>query len=274
MPTTRLAPDLEDPSMNQAEFLTSPLLTQAGFRHAFFTRNGGVSSGPFESLSFSLTVGDDPERVDENFARAARALGIAPARLLFLSQVHGRAVHVVDASSLREDVIRTEGDALVSREPTLGCGVRSADCVPVLIADRQSGAVAAVHAGWRGVVAGALENAVKQLGSAGGGTPELIAAIGPHISVEAFEVSDDVAAELVACSPDPAVVTRRPSARPHIDLRRLVRAKLRALALPEAGIDDVPGCTFLDPARFFSFRRDGSKSGRHLSAIVPQALHG
>lgn len=260
--------------MNSAEFLESPLLRDAGFVHAFFTRNGGVSTGPFASLSFSHTVGDDPENVRENLARAARALGIEPARLFFLSQVHGRLVHEVDGSAIVEEVVRTEGDALVSRDPTVACGVRSADCVPVLVADRRSGAVAAVHAGWRGVVAGAVESAIERLSALVEAPAELVAAIGPHISLEAFEVSEEVASELLACSPDPGVVEGRPGARPHVDLRRLVRAKLVARGLAPEAIDDVAGCTVLEPERFFSFRRDGARSGRHLSAIVPRALHG
>ena len=251
--------------MNTAEFLTSPLLTQNGFRHAFFTRNGGVSTGPFESLNFSVTVGDHPDNVRENLARAARELDIDPEKLFFLSQVHGREFHRADARSLRDDLMRTEGDALVSSDPGVGCAVRFADCVPVLIADRRSGSVAAVHAGWRGVVAGAVESAIKALS---GSPTDLLAAIGPHISAAAFEVSDEVAAELVGCSPDPTVADRRTGARPHVDLRRLLRAQLLSLGLSPDGIDDVEGCTVLDPGRFFSFRRDGARSGRHLSAIV------
>ena len=177
--------------MNTAEFLTSPLLSRNGFRHAFFTRNGGVSTGPFDSLSFSVTVGDHPDNVRENLARAARALDIDPEKLFFLSQVHGREFHRVDVHSRRDDLIRTDGDALVSGDPAVGCAVRSADCIPVLIGDRRSGGVAAVHAGWRGVVSGAVASAVTGLS---GSPPDLVAAIGPHISAAAFEVSEDVAA--------------------------------------------------------------------------------
>ncbi|MCK6534633.1 MAG: peptidoglycan editing factor PgeF [Polyangiaceae bacterium] len=256
--------------MNTAEFLTSPALSRAGFRHAFFTRNGGASVGPYASLSFSIAVGDHPDNVRENLVRAARALDVAPDKLFFLSQVHGRDVHRVDAESSRETVLVTEGDALVSSDPSVGVGVRSADCVPVLIADQKTGSVAAVHAGWRGVELGAVAAAVRHLAAE---PRDLVAAIGPHISLEAFEVSDEVAARLRACSPDPNVVSLRPGARPHVDLRRLVRAQLVSLGLAPSAVDDVPGCTMLEPGRFFSFRRDGAKSGRHLSAIVPRGLH-
>lgn len=255
--------------MTSADFLESPLLKAAGFRHAFFTRRGGVSEGPFESLSFSESVGDDPAAVRENRLRAARVLGVEENAVLYLSQVHGNAVVEVDGSSNAKELLRIEGDALVSRAPTVACGVRSADCVPVLLADPTSGAVAAAHAGWRGTVRGVVESAVKRLREASGsGEARLIAAIGPHISLAAFEVSEEVAAELVAASPDPGVVSRSFGHKPHVDLRRVVRAKLRLLGLDDEAIDDVLGCTVGEPERFFSFRRDGARSGRHLSAIV------
>jgi YfiH family protein len=260
--------------MKHAEFLQSPVLGAAGFVHAFFTRNGGVSEGPYSSLSFSMTVGDHPDRVRENLERAARVLGVGAHRLFYLSQVHGCGVHVVDGRSEAEALLRTEGDALVSGDPSVACGVRSADCVPVLLADRDGGAVAAAHAGWRGVVAGVVESAVASLRAHAGARCDLIAAIGPHISSAAFEVSEEVAEELRAASPDPDVVGQRPGARPHVDLRRVVRAKLVALGLDPSCIDDVGGCTVGEPERFFSYRRDGARSGRHLSAIRARGLHG
>jgi copper oxidase (laccase) domain-containing protein len=98
-----------------------------------------------------------------------------------------------------------------------------------------------------------------------------LAAIGPHISQRAFEVSEDVAAELAAASPVPGAVSREPTAKPRVDLRFIVTHKLLALGLGEACVDQVGGCTVLDAREYFSFRRDGKRSGRHLSAIVPRA---
>lgn len=278
---------------NQAQSLTSPLLRRAGFRHAFFTRRGGVSTGPFASLSFSVSAGDDPRAVEENLSRAARALGVEPDRIYFLSQVHGCKAWTAGAGDDRNELVRREGDALVSVDPRIACAVRTADCVPVLMADPQSGAVAAVHAGWRGVVAGVVESAVALLcevaaarsdrakrarGSGGLKTTKegegLLAAIGPHISLAAFEVSEDVARQLERASPDPTVVDRARWPKPHVDLGRLVRAKLVALGLGFEQVDDVRGCTVQSPDLFFSFRRDGARSGRHLSAIVPSGLDG
>jgi YfiH family protein len=253
---------------DRAEFLESTLLRRAGFRHAFFTRRGGVSTGVYESLSFSIAAGDTPENVRQNLQRAGTALDVDGTRIHFLSQVHGRATCTLDGNEVQSALINVEGDALLSRVPGLACGVRSADCVPVLLADRRSGAVAAAHAGWRGAVQGVVGAAIDAL-RALVPNPDLIAAIGPHISLRAFEVSEDVAETILNASLDPNIVDRT-RLKPHVDLRRMLRAELRSQGLDNAAIDDVWGCTVLEPERFFSFRRDGKASGRHLSAIVPR----
>ncbi len=253
---------------DRAESLVSPQLLAAGFRHAFFTRHGGVSTGPYASLNLSGSVGDEATRVETNLARAAATVGIARARLFVLAQVHGADVVEITPADDPEVVARRPGDALVARVSGLGCGVRVADCVPVLVADRASGAVAAIHAGWRGVVADVVGAAVATLSAGAPGAPALVAAIGPHISAAAFEVGEDVAATLAAVAAEVPAVLRPHGGRPHIDLRALVRAELVRAGVPSEAIDDVTGCTFSEPERFFSFRRDGARSGRHLAAIV------
>jgi purine-nucleoside/S-methyl-5'-thioadenosine phosphorylase / adenosine deaminase len=253
---------------DRAEFLESALLRGAGFRHAFFTRNGGVSVGAYASLSFSVAAGDSTSNVRQNLLRAGAALGVDAVRIHFLSQVHGRTALELVGGEDQNHVVQFEGDALFSKTPNLACGVRSADCVPVLIADRRSGAVAAAHAGWRGAVQGVVSSAVRALRDLAPHA-DLVAAIGPHISQAAFEVSSDVAEAILAASHDPGIVDRSRN-RPHVDLRRMLRAELRSHGLEDSAIDDVWGCTVSEPARFFSFRRDGKASGRHLSAIVPR----
>jgi YfiH family protein len=250
-----------------AEFLESRLLRNAGFRHAFFTRRGGVSEGAYASLNFSVSVGDAPSHVAQNLALAGEALGVAGERVHFLSQVHGTAVHVLGGTEEQSAVHRIEGDVLASRCPEIACGVRTADCVPILIADARSGAVCAVHAGWRGVARGAVEAGIRAISELGEKNAELLAAIGPHIRQGAFEVSEDVARQLEAASPV-AGVTDRSGAKPHVSLVQIVRAKLLALGLAEANVEDTGGCTVSEPERFFSFRRDGKIGGRHLAAIV------
>jgi YfiH family protein len=253
-------------TLGPAEYLTSALLARAGFRHAFFTRGGGVSTGPYSSLNFSYAVGDRPEDVDENLRRAAQALAVPAEHVYFLAQVHGSTVVELSDRQPHREVLSLEGDALVSGAADVACGVRTADCVPVLVADQSTGRVAAIHAGWRGVVAAVVPAALAALG---GQPSNWIAAIGPHISAQRFEVSDDVATELESASSADCVV-RHAKQKPHVNLRLATRGQLLAHGMPNSAVDDVFGCTNSDPLRFFSFRRDGKLSGRHLSAIVPR----
>jgi YfiH family protein len=195
-------------------------------------------------------------------------LGVAPERVYFLSQVHGTAYRVLSGDENWDDVVRSIGDITLSRSPDLAAGVRTADCAPVLVADRKSGAVAAIHSGWRGTVANVVRAGIAALRELTGRTGDLCAAIGPHIERCCFEVGPDVADELARASAagQSAVVE---GARPRVDLRRILRAQLEAEGLGPDAIDDVPGCTVCARApRFHSFRRDGKQSGRMLSAIV------
>jgi YfiH family protein len=248
--------------------LRSALLERSGVAHGFNLRTGGVSEGPFASLNLGRSVGDQPERVAENLRRFARAVGYQADALFETSQVHGAAVRVIAPGDDPARVRLDEADVLVAPAGGFAIGVRTADCVPLLIA-ADSGAVAAVHAGWRGVVAGAVEAGVQALLAIGGNAPRsLRAAFFPHIEVCCFEVGGDVAEQLAALHPDPASVVDRSRQKPHVDLARIVTAKLLACGLAADAIDRVPGCTRCEPERFFSFRRDGQRSGRHIAAIV------
>jgi polyphenol oxidase len=242
--------------------LRSALLHEAGFPHGFSLRTGGVSEGAYRSLNLGRSVGDDPERVAENHLIFARAIAFAPGRLFEASQVHGRAVISIDRASDVAATRKVEADALVTRAKGAALGVRTADCVPILIADPKSGAVAAVHAGWRGVVQRVLDAALDALDA---DPKSLIAAIGPHIRADQFEVSDEVAAQIARESHGaPVVLPREP--RPHVDLALAIRAQLEARGVE--AIDDVGGCTVGEPDRFFSHRRDQGITGRHLAVIA------
>jgi hypothetical protein len=204
--------------------LTSAILAKAGFSHGFPTRDA-----PDAALLEAL----DCPTVTQ------------------LKQVHGaRAV-------LSDEAAGQEGDALVSRPWDGAVGVRVADCVPVLVADPESGSVAAIHAGWRGVVGGVLRAGVELLGGR-----QLVAAIGPCIGACCFEVGRDVGEQI-------GFVVREEGDKAYVDLRAAVRSQLRALGLAEGSIEDVAGCTKHEPERFHSYRRDGANSGRMLAAIAP-----
>ncbi|HEX2009325.1 MAG TPA: peptidoglycan editing factor PgeF [Roseateles sp.] len=232
--------------------------------HAFMTtRAGGVSAGPYASLNVGRAVGDDPAAVAENRARVEAALGV-PA--VFLRQVHGNEVLRLRPEQRSDDA--PAADAAISTDPGLGVAIQVADCLPVLFA--APGAVGGAHAGWRGLAGGVLKNTVAALRAATGcRAGEIQAWLGACIGPAAFEVGEDV---LQACGGDPACYVYRPNARGEprwrADLPALARARLAA-----AGLQRIGGgqwCTFSEPSRFFSFRReplDGHPSGRMVAAI-------
>ena len=258
--------------MDSSFYLRSELLGRAGFAHAFFTRRGGVSSGPFSSLNLSLAVGDRAEDVAENRWRAAAVLGVAADAILVPRQVHERGVIMASGSSIAAEVEGTSADAIVSDGPGVACAVRTADCVPLLLADQQTRRVAAVHAGWRGVVKGVVPAALEVMMAHGSRPEHVLVAIGPHISPLAFEIGVEVAEELERASATRGGVIARPGHKPHADLRAILGAQLDALGVPTQNIEALPGCTFSDPVSFYSYRRDGPRSGRQLSAIVSEAI--
>ncbi len=249
--------------------LRSSKLQQAGFRHGFSLRTGGVSHAPYESLNLARNLSDAPEAVAENHRRLAAEVGYEIEALFEVSQVHGNIVQRADASVPVASYRQREGDAVWAQERNLAVGIRVADCVPILLASPSTGAVAAVHAGWRGIVENVIEQSVTALCRALQiEARSLLAAIGPHISCDAFEVSVDVAQQIATCAAhDPHVIVAR-EPRPHVDLSRVARAQLEHTGVVAEHIDLVTGCTFQEPARFFSFRRDGQASGRHLAVIV------
>ncbi len=252
------------------DILRSRLLDRAGFRHAFFTRRGGHSQRPFDSLHFG-GAGHDEKTLAANVQVAANALEVDTSRLYVVTQVHGRDVAVIGGTEDRDAVHEQKADVVVTKAAGVACGVKVADCVPVLVADRKTGAVAAIHSGWQGTAANVVGAGIDAMRREIGASGDLLAAIGPHIEACCFEVGDDVAERLAACAPGSSVVREKRGARPHVDLRRIVRAQLVAAGLLDESIDDVAGCTKCDADRFFSYRRDRERSGRLLSAIVARA---
>lgn len=251
--------------------LESTLLASHGFRHGFSLRAGGASEPPFDSLNLARSVGDEPARVAENHLRLAASVGYRADALYEVRQAHGAEVMQVTAASQVHELRSQEADALVSVRAGAALGVRVADCVAVLLADPGSGAVAAVHAGWRGTAARIVERSVAAL-TAISGRPasELVAALFPHIGLHAFEVGPEVAEQIEACAPRAGAVRSEGYPRPHVDLAAALVFQLRGVGLNVHSIDRVAGCTFSERERFFSFRRDGQASGRHLAVIVPR----
>jgi hypothetical protein len=244
--------------------LHSTLLDRYEFRHGFAVRTGGVSSPPYDTLNLGFYLGDDDKAVTENRALFAQALELSGDRLFEQRQVHGTIVREISSGDHVSTISDTEGDGLIARVAGYGVAARTADCVPVLIADPPSGQVAAVHAGWRGAVAGIVSVAIEALAHDPSG---LIVAIGPHIRVGAFEIGEEVAVEMERAAGSSAVVDRTHT-KPHGNLAALIHHQLRLAGVCDDAIDDVGGCTCSDAAHFFSHRRDRGQTGRHLSAIV------
>jgi hypothetical protein len=238
-----------------------------GVAAAMSTRGGGVSGPPWQSLNLGVAVGDDLAAVAENRARFAAALGARP---VWLRQVHGTHVLRLDGPEAAQE----PADAAWTTEPGVACTVQVADCLPVLLATRDGRAVAAAHAGWRGLAGGVLEAVLQALAEGAGAAPaDLLAWLGPCIGPRSFEVGADVL-QAFGCSPGSADPLRFVPA-PRADGSPRWRADLQQLAadrLATAGVASVsrtPACTVLDEAHFFSFRRSGV-TGRMAAAIWRQ----
>jgi len=225
--------------------------------HAVVTnRLGGVSLPPYNSMNLATHVGDDAESVLENRRRLRACLQL-PHEPLWLSQVHG--THIVDVAEAEPD---TEADGSVSTRPGLTCVVMTADCLPVLLCDAAGSRVAAVHAGWRGLAAGAIEAAVRRLD----GSPDsLMAWLGPAIGPRRFEVGDEVREIFLT---DDAGAEPAFQAHGHgkwlADIYQLARLRLSRM-----GVSRVSGggaCTFDEMERYYSYRRENT-TGRMASLI-------
>lgn len=227
-----------------ADWIVPDWPVPAGVKALVTTRNGGVSTGPYASFNLGLRVNDDPDAVQRNRDLLRRHL---PAEPRWLTQVHGS--RVADAEGVRETV---EADAAISRRAGEVCAVMIADCMPVLLADRAGTVVGAAHAGWRGLAAGVVENTVQAMAVA---PANLVAWLGPAIGPSAFEVSADVRDAFVATDPGAASAFVELKAGKWLaDLFALGRRRLHA-----AGVAEIHGggvCTFSDPRRFYSHRRD------------------
>ena len=237
----------------------------AGVRALFTLRNDGASRAPYESFNLGGHVGDDPEAVRQNRRQLCRVHDL-PREPLWLEQVHG--IRVVDADQvLLTGAAQTppQGDAAVSRREGTVLAVLVADCLPVLFAARDGSAVAVAHAGWLGLAAGVLEATVAAM--AGHGAVQ--AWLGPAISSLHFEVGAEVREILAAQDPTAATAfTANLRGRWQCDLAALARARLAAAGVSSVYADAA--CTYAEPKRFYSYRRDGT-TGRMAALIWRQA---
>ncbi|HSI40607.1 MAG TPA: peptidoglycan editing factor PgeF [Xanthobacteraceae bacterium] len=239
-----------------------------GIRHAFFTRQGGVSQGIYAGLNGGTGSRDAAGDVAENRARMAAALGVAPQRFLTPWQVHSPDCIATDAPWPE----RPKADALATATPGLAIAVSIADCGPVLFADPQARVVGAAHAGWKGAVGGVLDDTVRRMEQLGAARGRIVAAIGPLIRQQSYEVGPEFVGRLTAEDAGNARFFV-PSPRPDhalFDLPGYIAARLRGLGI--GTVEDLGLDTYSDEARFYSFRRATHRGepdyGRLIAAIV------
>lgn len=228
--------------------------------HAFPTRAGGVSLAPFASLNTASNVGDEPAAVAQNLERLSASFGATANQLVTVHQVHGTTV--LEATAAGQGLLG-EADAVFTRQPGLLVGVKTADCLPILIEDPKTGHVAAVHAGWRGVIGEIVLRAIERLGADPAG---LHVALGPAIQACCFEVDGELPSKFAAAFGDGVVRPQPGKAKVHLDLGWAVCRSLARAGVPASHVDVLPHCTRCD-ARFFSYRRDDGRTGRQLSLI-------
>ncbi len=255
--------------MSELPVLTSGLLARApGVRHAFFTRQGGVSEGVYASLNVGAGSRDDPEAVLENRARAAAHFGAPPERLLTAYQIHSAIAVTADAPWAE----RPEADAVASRTPGLVLGALAADCAPVLLVDPEARVVAAVHAGWRGAVGGVIEAAIETMKGLGARPERSLAAVGPCIGQASYEVGLEFLQTFAREAPgsEGFFGPGRAADKRQFDLPGFVLSRLAAAGIVQS--ERIGRDTYAEPKLFFSNRRavhrGESDYGRLLSAIV------
>lgn len=250
--------------------LASPLLSAIpGLRHAFFTRDGGVSDGIYGSLNGGIGSSDDPANVAENRRRMAERMGVASSHFLSVHQTH--SPDAVVASGPWESASRPRADAIVTRSEGLAIGVTAADCGPILFVDPNARVIGAAHAGWKGALTGIVESTIEAMEKLGAERSGIVAAIGPLIRQHSYEVGGEFVERFLEADAENAVFFM-PSAREGhamFDLAGFIRMRLESAGV--LMIDDIGVDTYSDE-RFYSYRRSVHRKepdyGRHVHAIA------
>jgi YfiH family protein len=253
--------------------LASPLLSAIpGLRHAFFTREGGVSEGIYGSLNAGIGSHDDPANVSENRRRMAQRMGVTPAHFLTLHQTH--SPDVVVATEPWEAGSRPRADAIVTRTEGLAIGASAADCGPILLVDPNARVIGAAHAGWKGALTGILESAIDAMEKLGAERNGMIAAIGPLIRQPSYEVGGEFVERFIEADVENALFFIPSVREGHamFDLAGFIRRRLENAGV--LMIDDLGVDTYADE-NFFSYRRSVHRKepdyGRHVHALALEA---
>ena len=249
--------------MADQSLLRSSLFEQYDFTALFTLRHEGVSPPPFDSFNFGYGLGDAERNIEQNLhilQHAAELPGL-PHQLI---QVHGTEHYLAEGPGYMHS---DEADILISNQPGTALGVRTADCLPVMLADPEAGIIAAVHAGWRGTAAAVVNRALDEMLKQGAIADKIIASLGPCIGPCCFKIGEDTAQQLSAsCSGSDSHILRSPE--PHADIKAINRLQLLTAGIDASRIEMLGACTACHPEHYFSYRRDGKKSGRHLGVVA------
>ena len=245
------------------QLLRSGLFKQHGITAVFTQRMGGFSPPPFDSFNFGSGLGDAESNIENNLNLLAKDAGLknAPHQVI---QVHGSDSLLCSGPG---QIHSHEADILISQQPETALAVRTADCLPVLLADPKAGVIAAVHAGWRGTASTIVCKAVDEMISIGAQREHIIATLGPSIGLCCFEIGQETA-ELLGKSCNGAENCISHESEVHADLQAINHLQLLQAGLNEQRIETFPACTACIPDRFYSYRRDGINSGRHLGVVA------
>ncbi|TXN23117.1 peptidoglycan editing factor PgeF [Methylobacterium sp. WL9] len=252
-------------------FIEAPELSSHSYvRHAFFTRQGGVSEGLYASLNGGIGSRDEPASVVENRERMCAQLALPASALVSLYQVHSNRVVTVEAPFPLD--ARPQADAMVTRVPGLALGIATADCGPILFADPENRVVGAAHAGWKGALTGVITNTVAAMEDLGAERGRIVSVLGPTIAQAAYEVDEEFLARFRSEAPGSerffAEGERAGHAR--FDLPGFILSRLHEAGIGEAAVLGL--CTYADELRFYSYRRATHRGeadyGRLISAIA------
>jgi YfiH family protein len=250
--------------------LSSSLLAAVpGLRHAFFTREGGVSEGVYAGLNGGLGSNDDPERVRENRRRMADKMGVAPAQFLSVHQIH--SPEAIVATGPWQGPVRPKADAIVTASPGLAVSITAADCGPVLLVDPNARVIGAAHAGWKGALTGIVESTILSMEKLGADRGRMVAAIGPLIRQHSYEVGGEFVERFLDAGADNAIhfIPSNRDGHAMFDLAGFIRTRLENAGV--LMIDDLGVDTYSDE-RCYSYRRSVHRKeadyGRHVHAIA------
>jgi len=249
--------------MAEEALLHSRLFEQHNIIGVFTQRPGGVSPPPFESFNFGTGLGDSECNIEKNL-KILEGIGGLPNLPHQVKQVHGTNSRLfVGPGRIHPD----EADILISDQLGTTLGVRTADCLPILLADSEAGIIAAVHAGWRGTAASVVCRGVEEMLKLGARVEKMIASLGPCIGPCCFKVGEETADQLSNCCHGAEASIRR-DVEFHANIRGINRLQLLQCGLNESHIESFDTCTACHPTHYYSYRRDGDKSGRHLGVVA------